>query len=202
MDNQAFSGAKRLACFVALTLSLNLLQGCTTTPTHVQYGDSKAVETVTDQFGSTDLQMMAESMTRSMLQSPVIIHGNRPLLTVAEVKNRTSEYIDTRSITDSIRTQLSKSGAVRFAVAVADMDNQTEELIRQNQSGLYKKSTTKKMGKMEGSDYRMEGNISSIVKRTSDVHDVYYKFNLRLVNIESGILEWEDEKEIRKTATR
>jgi PBP1b-binding outer membrane lipoprotein LpoB len=40
------------------------------------------------------------------------------------------------------------------------------------------------------------------VKNTKDVKDVYYVFNLNLINNESGLLEWADEKEIRKTATR
>jgi hypothetical protein len=123
-------------------------------------------------------------------------------VTIAEVKNKTSEYIDTRSITDSIRAQLLKSGAVRFAVDTNAMQNQTDELIRQNQTGLYKKSKSKKIGQMEGADFRVEGNITSIVKSTRDIKDVYYKFSLMLVNVESGVIEWADEKEIRKTSTR
>ncbi|MBF0184739.1 MAG: penicillin-binding protein activator LpoB [Magnetococcales bacterium] len=192
-------------------MALALLTGCATGsgPTsppmvggNVQYGDAKAVETVTNSFGSTDLQMIAESMTRSMLQSPALTAGKRrPLITVNEVKNKTSEYIDTRAITDSILTQMTKSGAVRFVVDTADMQDQTEELARQNQSGLYKKSSSKKMGKMEGADYRLVGSISSIVKRSQELHDVYYKFSLRLTEIESGVVEWADEKEIRKTTT-
>ncbi|AAZ98467.1 putative lipoprotein [Thiobacillus denitrificans ATCC 25259] len=184
-----------------------LLGGCASTGSpvvggNVQYGDSKAVETVTNEFGSTDLQTIAESMTRSLLQSQVIARGGRPLVTVADVKNKTSEYIDTRSVTDSIRAQLLKSGAVRFAVDHDAMQAQTDELIRQNQTGLYKKSATKKIGRMQGADYRLEGNITSIVKRSSSVKDVYYKFSLVLVDIESGVLEWADEKEIRKTSVR
>lgn len=192
----------------ALVLTLvAALGGCASTGSpvvggNVQYGDSKAVETVTNQFGSTDLQAIAESMTRSLLQSPVIARGNRPLITVADVKNKTSEYIDTRSITDSIRAQLLKSGSVRFAVDNEAMQSQTEELIRQNQTGMYKKSTTKKVGQMQGADYRLEGNISSIVKQSSSIKDVYYKFSLVLVDIESGVLEWADEKDIRKTSSR
>jgi len=168
----------------------------------VQYGDAKGVETVTNEFGSTDLQTIAESMTRSLLQSAVIAQGNRPLITVADVKNKTSEYIDTRSVTDSIRAQLSKSGAVRFAVDIDAMQAQTDELARQNQSGLYKKKTVKKLGYMQAADYRLEGNITSIVKRAGNVKDVYYKFSLVLVGIESGVLEWADEKDIRKTSRR
>ena len=192
-----------LSLTVAAALSLG---GCATTSLEVssgpvKYGDAKAVETVTNEFGSTDLQTIAESMARSMLQSaPVTQSRQRPLVTIAEVKNKTSEYIDTRSITDSIRAQVLKSGAMRFAVDTNAMQNQTDELIRQNQTGLYKKSKAKKIGQMEGADFRIEGNITSIVKRTSDIKDVYYKFSLMLVNVESGVIEWADEKEIRKTS--
>ncbi|MGZ4989326.1 MAG: penicillin-binding protein activator LpoB [Methylobacter sp.] len=192
--------------FKATTIAL-LLSGCATqSPTlssgNVQYGDSKAVETLTNEFGSTDLQTIAESMASSLLQTPVLAAKSRPLVTVAEVKNRTSEYIDTKSITDSIRAKILKSGMVRFAVDTSAMQTQVDELTRQNQSGLYKKSKSKKMGNMEGADFRIEGTITSIVKRAGDVKDVYYKFSLQLIDIESGTMEWADEKEIRKTSNK
>ncbi|MDI1277878.1 penicillin-binding protein activator LpoB [Methylobacter sp.] len=192
--------------FKATAIAL-LLSGCATqSPTlssgNVEYGDSKAVETLTNEFGSTDLQSIAESMASSLLQSPALFAKSRPLVTVAEVKNRTSEYIDTKSVTDSIRTKIVKSGMVRFAVDTSAMQTQVDELTRQNQTGLYKKSKSKKMGNMEGADFRIEGTITSIVKRAGDVKDVYYKFSLQLVDIESGTMEWADEKEIRKTSNK
>ena len=157
----------------------------------VRYGDAKGVETVTNQFGSTDLQMIAESMTRSLLNSAVVTSANRPVMTVQEVHNKTSEYIDTRAITDSIRTELQKSGRVRFAVDSAAMEQQVEELKRQ-QSELYEKNKAAQIGKMVGAGYRLEGNITSIVKQANNVRDVYYKFNLQLWNIENGLMEWGD----------
>jgi uncharacterized protein (TIGR02722 family) len=185
----------------ALMLSAALLAACSSP--QVRYGDAKEVETVNANYGSTDLQMIAESMTRSLLQSKAISGSkDAPIVTLADVKDKTSEYIDTRVITDKIRTQLVKSGQVRFAVSVSEMQNQTDELKRQNQSGLYKNSTIAKTGNMQGAQYRIEGSIASIVKTNKDVKDVYYVFNLNLINNESGLLEWADEKEIRKTATR
>jgi penicillin-binding protein activator len=175
----------------------------TVTRGNVNYGDAEDVENVTNEFGSTDLQTIAEAMSRSLLQSkPVVESAKTPLVTVAEVKNKTGEYIDTRAITDTIKTQLMKSGAVKFAVDVAAMDNQTDELYRQNDRNLYKKSSAKKMGQMQGADFRIEGSISSIVKKARNIKDVYYKFTLSLVDIESGVLVWMDEKEIRKTSRR
>lgn len=184
-----------------------LLSGCASqTPTlssgNVQYGDSKAVETLTNEFGSTDLQSIAQAMTNSLLQSPAVSAKSRPLVTIAEVKNHTSEYIDTKAITDTIRAKVLKSGLMRFAVDTSGMQTQVDEITRQSQSGLYKKSKSKKIGQMEGADFRIEGTITSIVKRADDVKDVYYKFSLQLIDNESGVMEWADEKEIRKTSNK
>src|SRR5258708_21181967 len=165
------------------------------------YGDARGIETVTNQFGSTDRQMIAESMARSMQQTPIIARGNLPIVTEKEVKNKTSEYIDTRAITDSIRAELQKGGKVRFAVDAPGMTQQTDEIKRQ-QSEYYAKEQAVEKGQMAGAQYRMEGNITSIVKQVKDTRDVSYKFNLQLWNIRNGLLEWSDEKEIRKTTTR
>ncbi len=48
----------------------------------------------------------------------------------------------------------------------------------------------------------MAGSISSIRKRNNDTASMYYKFTLRIVNIETGLLEWSNEKEIRKVSGR
>jgi uncharacterized protein (TIGR02722 family) len=91
---------------------------------------------------------------------------------------------------------------VRYAIESEDMQNQVDELRRQNQSGLYDKSKAVKTGKMQGAKFRLDGSISSIIKKSSDMKDVYYKMNLRLIEIETGIVEWTDEKDIRKSAKR
>src|SRR5512134_488002 len=197
-EERGMSPALRLALAAGLAAAA-LAAGCAKEQT--RYGDARAVETLTNQFGSTDLQLMAESMARSMLQAPVIASANLPIVTVQEVRNKTSEYIDTRAITDSIRSELQKGGRVRFAVDAAGMSQQTEELKRQ-QSELYAKDSAAEMGRMVGAQYRLEGNIISIVKQVKDTKDVYYKLNLQLWNIRNGLLEWSDEKEIRKTTTR
>ena len=176
-----------------------LIAGCAKPTT--RYGDARATETVTNTFGSTDLQLIAESMTRSMLQTSVIVSSGLPIVTVQDVRNKTSEYIDTRSITDTIRVELQKSGKVRFAVDANAMNQQAEEIKRQ-QGELYAKEQAAQKGRMVGAQYRMEGTITSIVKEVKNIKDVYYKFNLQLWNIQNGLLEWTDEKEIRKTTTK
>lgn len=177
-----------------------LLLGCSTT--QVTYEDPKKMELISAEYGVTDLQILAEAMATSLLQTRVIRTAQTPpLVTVAPVKNKTNEYIDTSLITNKIETQLLKSGQVRFAIKATDMSNQLGELTRQN-SGVYKKEIASKIGNMEGSQYRIEGEIGSIIKVDKNVKDVFYNLTLRLINNETGTYEWQDEKEIRKQQSR
>lgn len=193
-----FQRLPRLAV-LAVVLAALAVTGCAKPKT--RYGDPGSVETVTNQFGSTDLQMLAEQMTQSLLQAPVIGSGNLPIVTVQEVKNKTSEYIDTRAITNRMRGTLQKSGRVRFATDAADMQRQKEELERQG-SELYDQEKAVRQGKMVGAGFRLSGEITSIVKEAEDVKDVYYQLFLSLTNIETGLEEWSDTKDIRKTTSR
>lgn len=173
---------------------------------HVQYGDPQAVETININFGSTDLQILAEKMVGSMLSSDVL--SNKPTITVSTMRNKTSEYIDVNNIVNSIQTQLIKSGQVRFVRSTQEMQDSVDELSRQNESGYYNPDTTARIGKMIGAQYMLEGELTSINKydkgkrRQPDITDVYYKFTLKLVNTEQGTIDWMDEQEIRKTSVK
>ena len=168
--------------------------GCAT---KVEYGDPSAVETLTVDFGATDLQMIAEKMVRSMLVSPVIQQRTRPVVQVSAVRNKTNEHIDTRSITDKIRTTLIQSGQVRFSAAESREDV-LRELEYQRGSGYVDPETRRQVGRQVGADFLLTGEITSITKQRGKVRDVYYKITMNLVNLETGLIDWADEKEIRK----
>ncbi len=176
------------------------LSGCTK---QVSYGNPEQVETLTPEFGSTDLQMIASKMVQSLLASPVIASKPKPpLLYVAAVKNKTDEHIDTQSITDKISTTLIQSGKVQFT-AMADIPKElVDQLEYQNKSGLVDPSTAKPVGKHVGADYMLTGEITSIVKKSGSTKDYYYKITLKLANIQTAVIEWQDEKEIRKGETK
>lgn len=188
---------------LASVLTTAALTGCATTG-NVSYGDAQAVETLTQDFGSTDLQMIANKMVDDMLTFPVIVQltqNRRPVLFVDRIRNKTQEHIDTESITDTIQNKLINSGKFRFVdmTAVNAMANQ---LNYQKNSGLVNQATSIKAGGHIGAEYMLNGNLSSIVKNAGGRSDVYYKFTLKLQNIQTGIVEWTSEKEIRKNAKR
>lgn len=184
-------------------LAITLVAGCAQKSV-VRYGDATAVETTDINFGSTDLQKVAGEMTDSLLLSPVVgtlTQNKRPIMFVERLKNKTSEHIDTESITDSISTKLLRSGKFRF-VDMARVEAAREQIKFQQDSGMVDTNKAVQFGKQVGAEYMLYGNLSSIVKSNKDKSDVYYKFTLRLMDLESGLVEWADETEIRKTKVK
>ena len=168
------------------------------------YGNAQATETVNADFGSTDLQMIADKIVGSLvasnrLQPDPADPGKPPLVSVTRLRNETSEHIDTKSITDKIRTSLIKSGKVRFSA----LDSQADLMNQYKLQGTMADTATQKSaGKQAGSKYILDGDISSIVKVNGRTKDVYYKITLKATDIETGVIEWADEVEIRKDSVR
>ncbi len=187
------------------------LSGCAS----VKYGDASATETVNERFGSTDLQMTAKTMTESLLSSPVIGEANagnkRPVMFVERIANKTDEHIDTESVLDSMTTKLLQSGKVRL-VDMSRVESARTQLKFQNSDELSNPKTAIAFGQMVGAEFMFYGNLSSIYKEAGSTgsitskftktRDVYYKFTLKLMNLKTGLVEWQDEQEIRKTAKR
>ena len=188
-----FTTALLLAASLALT-------GCST----VQYGDAQGRETVNTDFGSTDLQMIASKMVDDMLSFPPVVQmtaNRRPVAFVDTIKNKTMQHIDTESITDTIRSKLINSGKFRF-VDMTKVDAVRKQLNYQNDSGMVNPTTAVAMGHQIGAEFMLYGNLSAISKSSGSTKDVYYKFTLNLMNLQTGIIEWSNEKEIRKEKKR
>ncbi len=186
-----------------LGLGAVLLAGCSTDP-KISYGDAQAEETVALGFGSTDLQLIAKEMVDDLLAfAPLqaITQTSRPVLVVERVNNKTLEHIDTESVTDSIQAQLLRSGKFRF-VDPSVVKTVKQQLAFQAESGLVDPAKAATFGKQVGAKYMLYGSLASIEKRNSKTKDLYYKFTLKLMDFESGLIEWVAEKEIRKTAEK
>ncbi|MDF4862023.1 penicillin-binding protein activator LpoB, partial [Vibrio parahaemolyticus] len=155
-----------------------ILGGCSN---KVSYGDAQATETTTIDFGSTDLQKIAAEMVDSMMMSgsvAAITRDARPIVFVERIKNKTSEHIDTESITDTISTKMLNSGKFRFV----DMDRVEavrKQLNFQNTDELVDQRSAIQFGQMVGAQYMLYGNLSSIVKSAGNDKDVYYKMTMR-----------------------
>lgn len=171
-----------------------------------EYADPSKAEIVDDKWNETDARKTAEHMIKGMLEKPWLAKfmqerkGERPIVIVDDVENRTDEHLDVKQLTDYIQDELINSGKVRF-VNKAHRQKLLEE-IKYQQSGHVSKSTAKKDGKQLGADYILSGNISSSVHAMGERKTVTYQTALTLTNVETFEFEWSTKYEIKKNFRR
>lgn len=163
-----------------------------------QYDDTARENLLNDQWSETDMQVVVKSMVESMVQSNAIVKlKNPPDVMVTQLQNKTSEHIDTQSIMDMIRVELTNSGKVSFIDKEARKDI-SDEYDYQN-SGMVSKDTKKSAGQQIGADYIINGRLDSIVQEVGKNKSVYYKLTLNLTDLKTSRIVWTNQKEIRKT---
>ena len=196
---------------IAISLSAMLsISGCASNKPafasgNVVYGDTSIQETLSNKISSNDFTKLAKSMTDSLLTSSVVRKnsgGNKPTIKIAPVKNKTTEHIDTRTITNEIEIQLTSSEAVEFVSDSVENEQLRMEIQEQTQSGEYKQSKSAKAGQSEGAKYLLTGEITSLVDSNGDFKNIDYIFQLKLTEIETRKKVWAAQDKIRKTSER
>jgi uncharacterized protein (TIGR02722 family) len=161
------------------------------------YEDPNVIEMLSDQFNENDLQLIAKKMVDSLSSSGTLtqIQG-RPVVVVGKMKNSTSEHIDMRSLADKMLVALGRTG--KFAFTDKGAREEIAEEYEYQGSGYVAPENAKRPGGQTAADYLMTGEISSIVQEVGRDKVVYYKMTSKLHNLKSGIIEWSDDKELRK----
>lgn len=161
------------------------------------YGDPEKENLLNDQWSETDMQKTVQALVSSMTAHPVIANAKRPpVVMVTQLQNKTSEHIDTQSVMDMVRVELMKTGKTSFIDKEARQDI-ADEYNYQN-SGMVGGETKKGPGGQIGADYIVNGRLDSIVQEVGKEKTVYYKVTLNLTNLKTGVINWTDQKQIRK----
>ena len=118
---------------------------------------------------------------------------NRPLVAIWPITNETSQHIDDQMATllSSIETSLVNTGDVR----VVDRARQ-ESLIREigmQQGAAYDPASAQRLGRQLGVKYFFTGKISSVDEKLSGLRRVQYSLFLQVIEIETGIIEFQNE---------
>lgn len=166
--------------------------------TQGKYDDMSEERHLDDKFNETDMRQIAETMVQSLTESTVVKEAKKkPVVLVTLVKNRSQEHIDMKSMTDKIRVALIKSGKFRFTEKEVRSEL-ADEMEYQGSSGYVDPSTARKKGKQVGANYFLTGEITDRVQEVGNKKYIYYKCTFNLVDIQTGLIDWTDEKEIRK----
>ncbi len=163
-----------------------------------EYDDVNRENLMNDQWSETDMQVIVKSMVDSVVAHPVIANAKKmPVVMVTNLQNKTSEHIDTQSIMDMVRVELTNSGKTAFVDKEAREDISNEYDYQNN--GMVSEETKKRGGGQIGADFIINGRLDSIVQEVGKNKSVYYKITLNLTNLKTGVIAWTNQKQIRKT---
>ncbi len=183
---------------VVLAFACVALSGCgPKTFTDGAYDDPNRVELLDDKFNEADMQQMAEAVVDAILKCPDIVEAKgRPTIAVSKVANRTEEFMDLDSLTEKIRTQLTKSRKVRFI----DRGGRAEidEEVEYGKTGRVSRESAKQTGKQIGVDYLLKGALATNIQQVGNDKLIYYKLTMELTNVETSAVDCIEEKEVRK----
>ncbi|WP_163995284.1 penicillin-binding protein activator LpoB [Pyxidicoccus caerfyrddinensis] len=189
----------RLLLSACLALTLSACYG-PRAYTRGTYEDPNTIEMLSDRFNENDLQLIAKKMANSLAESARFQQprqdGSLPIVLVGKLKNSTSEHIDMRSLGDKIQTALAQTG--RFALVDQAARQDIAEEYEYQQSGYVDPNAAKGPGQQTSVDFLMTGDLASIIQEVGNDKLVYYKMTAKLSNVRTGLIEWTDEKQIRK----
>ncbi len=152
---------------------------------------------LTDKWSESDMQRAVKELVASAVSHPAIAGAKRPpIVMVTRLQNKTSEHIDTQSVTDMFTVELMRTGKVTF-VDKAAREDISEEYDYQD-SGMVSRETKKGKGGQVGADFIMNGRVDSIVQEAGRDKTIYYKITMNLTNLKTGLIQWTDHKQIRK----
>jgi uncharacterized protein (TIGR02722 family) len=163
-----------------------------------QYDDVNRENLMNDQWSETDMQVIVKSMVDSLVKHPSIANAKKPpVVMVTNLQNKTSEHIDTESIMDMVRVELTNSGQISFVDKQAREDISNEYDYQNN--GSTSAETKKAPGGQIGADFIINGRLDALTQEVGKDKSVYYKLTLNMTNLKTGIITWTNHKEIRKT---
>lgn len=188
----------------AAILIVVLFSGCAAFRAQTTGVDLEQAEPMRERFDFTDLRQITESFADELGHSDFILgHERPPIMMIAGVQNRTSEYLDTRNLTDRLRTLLFRTGNVQFV-----NEQRREDLLREQgyQAAQATPETQVGIGQQLGARYMMSGSLTEMEDRSPRQVRVsrtvrrFYKLTLEVTDLETGLLVWTSEREFAREA--
>lgn len=157
-----------------------------------------------EKFDYSDLRKLTEEIATE-IEGFLDQHQPAPIFVVAGVQNRTSDHVDTKNLTDRVRTLMFKSGKAQFV-----NESRREDLLKEQgyQAANATPDTQAAIGRQLGAKYMLSGSL--VEMKTTSPRQVriskqklnYYKLTFEVTDLESGLLAWTTEKEFARQASQ
>lgn len=204
--------AKRAAWVVGCSLVLVALISAGCAPRAMRGGEGTANPDLDRPAMSTgldrdDVTFMVDGYLARLESSPFwqqTIKGaaKPPVVAIWPIRNATSEHLDDQMLMllSSIETSLVNTSSV----AVVDRSRQ-EELAREigiQQGDIYDPASAQRLGRMLGAKYFFTGKITGNDEKLNKMRRVQYSLFLQVLEIETGLIKFQDQVDRTKAIER
>ena len=191
-----------IAFLVALA-GLAALAGCQTNVSRVRTDE---VIDLSGRWNDSDSQIASREMIQDALTHRWLADfesrglGRQPVIIVGDIRNHSSEHINTRTFVRDLERAVINSGKAEF---IAD-SSQREQIRKERdaQVGMARESMRSEHGDELGADYMLIGSFDSIVDQEGKRSVVFYQVNLELVDLRTNRKVWIGDKKIKKYVSR
>lgn len=190
----------------SLLLSVILFQGCTAFRTTVKDVDVERPKHIDAEYDYTDLKQLSAELTNELINSDFLNQQKTPpVFVIYGIEPRTTIFVDTKALTNKIRTLLMKSRKVQFV----NQSRRDELLTEQDYQQQHSLSTVHvEIGKQLGAKYMLTGSLIEMKKksgrqiRISKKELIYYNLTIEITDLETGLIAYISEKEFVREASK
>lgn len=196
---------KQVFICAALLATAVTMSGCMTPTTRIDIQNDRGPQVAGIDY--RDLQEAANAMLQSLFKSGRLdrTDGGQYVLTVGRVTNDTTQRLDTDTLTSYIAEELMNSGKVMVTSAMAASAANRDEMVNAARSvrgnSEFNQVTVAKQGQLVAPTHSIYGKIvqRQVFMDNGDKQFEYY-FQLRIVEIASGLQWWQKQYVIGKRA--
>lgn len=191
--------------FAVMGAGCLLLTGCSAFRASVKDVDVATAKPMDTGYDYTDLRWLGNSVGDEICASPLLKEARKPIFVVMGIQNRTERHIDTKAITDTMRTVVINAGKANFV-----NETQRDNLLKEQgyQLANCTPETRVAIGKQLGAKYMLTGSLIEIRKdspkgiRLSKQEEVYYQLTMEITDLETSLIAWTTQKERARGASK
>ncbi len=191
-----------------LSLLIIALAMISTTPgckTKVERVGAEETIDLSGRWNDTDSQLVSAEMVDDLANRPWIEeftskNGRKPVVIVGNIRNKSSEHIETETFTKDLERELINSGRLKFVANSVERGELRQE--RKEQQTWSREETQKRLAAETGADFMLQGSIKTIVDQEGKEQVIFYQIDLEMVQLESNEKVWIGSKKIKKYIKR
>ncbi len=191
-----------LSLFIIALAMISTISGCKTKVERV--GTEETID-LSGRWNDTDSQLVSAEMVDDLANRPWIEeftskNGRKPVVIVGNIRNKSSEHIETETFTKDLERELINSGRLKFVANSVERGELRQE--RKEQQTWSREETQKRLAAETGADFMLQGSIKTIVDQEGKEQVIFYQIDLEMVQLESNEKVWIGSKKIKKYIKR